>query len=83
MATYFFHEEQCPSGEEDIVELVRYYYDDISTEILTRSFRVAVGNAQTEFVGNDRIPLADLRADLKAKLVERQACRAESERRSA
>ena len=70
MATYFFHEETCPAGHDGVVDLVRYYYDDISAEILTRSFHLFPGNASKEFLDNDRVPLADLRPDLKAHLIE-------------
>jgi len=70
MATYFFHEETLPSGDDGVVKLVRYYYDDISTEILTRSFQLFPAGARKEFLDNDRIPLADLRADLKGELTQ-------------
>jgi len=70
MATYFFHEETSPAGHDGAVKLVRYYYDDISAEILTRSFHLFPGNARREFLDNDRVPLADLRPDLKAQLTE-------------
>lgn len=68
MATFFFHEETLPTGEDGVVELVRYYYDDISAEILTRSFRLSLATARKTFLDNERIPLADLRADLKTEL---------------
>lgn len=83
MATYFFHEERRSTGEEGVLELVRYYYDDISAEILTRSFRIVSRTAEKEFLRNDRIPLADLRADLKAQLLQLLGRRAGSERRAA
>lgn len=68
MATSFFHEETLPTDDHTIMELVRYYYDDISAEILTRSFRLFPATAGREFLNNERIPFADLRADLKVVL---------------
>jgi hypothetical protein len=68
MATYLFHEETCPTGHDGVVKLVRYYYDDISAEILTRSFHLFPG--RREFLDNDRVPLADLRPDVKTHLTE-------------
>ncbi len=69
MATSFFHEETLPTDDNTVVELVRYYYDDISAEVLTRSFRLFPETAGREFIDNNRIPLADLRADLKVVLI--------------
>jgi hypothetical protein len=68
MATSFFHEEILPTDDNTVMEMVRYYYDDISAEVLTRSFRLFPATAGREFLDNDRIPLADLRADLKVVL---------------
>ena len=68
MATFFFHEETCPGEQDGVVKLVRYYYDDISAEILTRSFHLLFPGNVKEFLDNDRVPLADLRPDLKVKL---------------
>ena len=68
MATSFFHEETLPTDDNTVMEQVRYYYDDISAEILTRSFHLFPATAERTFLENDRIPLADLRADLKAML---------------
>ena len=68
MATSFFHEETFPAADHTVMKLVRYYYDDISAEILTRSFHVFPATGGKEFLDNDRIPLADLRADLKVML---------------
>jgi hypothetical protein len=70
MATFFFHEETFPTGEEGRIKLVRYYYDDISAEILTRSFHLFSATARKTFLGNDRVPFADLRTDLKTALTE-------------
>ena len=70
MATFFFHEETCPTGEDGVSMLVRYYYDDISAEILTRSFHIFSNRPKKEFLDNDRIALADLRADLKRQLTK-------------
>jgi len=70
MATYFFHEETGPMGHDGAVKLVRFYYDDISAEILTRSFHLFSGNARREFLDNDRVPLANLQPDVKAHLTE-------------
>ena len=49
---------------------MRYYFDDIAGEVLTRSFRVFASGAHTEFIDNERIPFADLRVDLKSHLLE-------------
>ena len=68
MATSFFHEETLPTDDNTVMELVRYYYDDISAEVLTRSFHLVPATAERTFLENDRIPLADLRADLKVVL---------------
>jgi hypothetical protein len=68
MATSFFHEETLPTDDNTVMELARYYYDDISAEILTRSFHLFPATAERKFLENDRIPLADLRADLKVVL---------------
>lgn len=70
MATSFFHEETLPADDAGKTTLVRYYYDDIASEVLTRSFRIFAEPARTEFIDNERIPFADLRVDLKAQLVE-------------
>jgi hypothetical protein len=70
MATSFFHEETLVPDSAGNATLVRYYFDDISTEVLTRSFRLFRDPARTEFIDNERIPFADLRADLKARLLE-------------
>lgn len=69
MATSFFHEETISSDDHTVMELVRYYYDDISAEVLTRSFHLTPAKAEKTFLENDRIPLADLRPDLKAVLI--------------
>jgi hypothetical protein len=74
MATSFFHEETLPAGDAGAVTLVRYYFDDIAGEVLTRSFHV-FGAARTEFIDNERIPFADLRVDLKTRLLEFLALR--------
>jgi hypothetical protein len=70
MATSFFHEETLPRDGAGNMTLVRYYFDDISSEVLTRSFRLFADPARTEFIDNERIPFADLRPDLKARLLE-------------
>jgi hypothetical protein len=69
MATYFFHEETSPADRDGVVTQVRYYYDDISAEILSRSFHLLPGGRR-EFLENDRVPLADLRPDVKAQLTD-------------
>ena len=69
MATSFFHEETLPPDDAGNATLVRYYYDDIAGEVLTRSFRLFALAARTEFIDNERIPFADLRADLKTRLL--------------
>lgn len=68
MATYFFHEETESTGAGN-AKLVRYYYDDISAEIITRSFRLALETGEKTFIDNDLIPFADLRPDLKTRLI--------------
>jgi hypothetical protein len=70
MATSFFHEETIVGDQGGNATLVRYYFDDISSEVLTRSFRLFADPDRTEFIDNERIPFADLRADLKAQLLE-------------
>jgi hypothetical protein len=67
MATYFFYEDTS-NADDGAMNIVRYYYDDISEDILTRSFRLPPKAVRKEFLGNHLIPLADLRADVKAKL---------------
>ncbi len=69
MATSFFHEETIPTDDVTVMELVRYYYDDISAVILTRSFRIVPTTTKREFLDNGHIPFADLRADLKILLI--------------
>lgn len=59
--------------------IVRYYFDDIAGEALTRSFRFFAPEARTEFIDNERIAFADIRADVKARLLECLAQRARSE----
>ena len=70
MATSFFHEETLAPDGIGSVTLVRYYFDDIAGEVLTRSFRVFAESARTEFIDTERIPFADLRADLKTQLLD-------------
>lgn len=81
MGTYFFHEQTSPDTEDGARDIVRYYYDDISEEILTRSFRLFPKTVQKEFLGNDRIPLADATPDVKAKLKHFLYQRMEEEQR--
>jgi len=69
MATSFFHEETIPTDDDTVMELVRYYYDDISAVVLTRSFHLFPATAEREFLDNGHIPFADLRADLKVLLI--------------
>ena len=38
MGTYFFYEDTS-DVDDGAMSIVRYYYDDISEDILTRSFR--------------------------------------------
>jgi hypothetical protein len=83
MATFFFHEETFRTGEEGLVRLVRYYYDDISAEILTRSFHLSLATARKTFLDNERIPLADLRADVKTELTRFLSRRLEKDLRLA
>ena len=70
MATFFFHEETLPVDDAGTTTLVRYYFDDIGGEVLTRSFRLFPAAGRTEFIDNERIPFADLRLDLKRRLIE-------------
>jgi hypothetical protein len=65
------------------MKIVRYYYDDISEDILTRSFRLPRTAVRKEFLGNHLIPLADLPADVKAKLKDFLYRRMQDERRQA
>jgi hypothetical protein len=83
MATWFFHEETLDSKKTGEMTLVRYYFDDISSEVITRSFRLFPAHAQTEFIDNERIPFADLRPDVKTRLVECMAQRGRSDLRLA
>ena len=69
MATSFFHEETLPPDDAGNATLVRYYFDDIAAEVLTRSFRLLPSSAKTEFIDNERIGFADLRPDLKTHLL--------------
>jgi hypothetical protein len=81
MSTLFFHEQTAPDDEDGARVIVRYYYDDISEDILTRSFRLFPKTVQKEFLGNGLIPLADLRADVKDKLKDFLYRRMQEERR--
>jgi hypothetical protein len=83
MGTYFFHEDTSPDAEDGTRGVVRYYYDDISEEILTRSFRLWPKRGQKQFLGNHLIPLADLPADVKAKLKDFLSERRQAERSQA
>jgi hypothetical protein len=83
MGTYFFHEDTSSSVDDGAMKIVRYYYDDISEEILTRSFRLLPKTVRKEFLGNDRIAVADLEADVKAKLKDFLYRRIQKERRQA
>ncbi|WP_447987479.1 hypothetical protein [Nitrospira sp. Nam74] len=81
MSTLFFHEQTEPDAEDGARDVVRYYYDDIAEEILIRSFRLFPKTVRKEFLGNDRIAVADLRADVKEKLKEFLYRRLQEERR--
>ena len=70
MATSFFHEETLPLDDLGNATLVRYYFDDITGEVITRSFYLLAVSGRTEFIDNERIPFADLRVDLKPRLIE-------------
>ncbi|HKN86792.1 MAG TPA: hypothetical protein VJV04_08035 [Nitrospiraceae bacterium] len=83
MSTLFFHEQTAPDAEDGSRLVVRYYYDDISEDILTRSFRLFPKTVQKEFLGNGLIPLADLPADVKAKLKDFLFRRMQEEQRQA
>ena len=83
MATRFFHEETSSDSEDGAMSMVRYYYDDISEEILTRSFRLPPKAVRKEFLGNHLIPLADLPAAVKATLKTFLYERMQEERRQA
>jgi hypothetical protein len=83
MGTYFFHEDTSSSADGGAMKIVRYYYDDISEDILTRSFRLPRTAVRKEFLGNHLIPLADLPADVKAKLKDFLYRRMQDERRQA
>ena len=81
MGTYFFHEETSAQTDDGAMSIVRYYYDDISEEILIRSFRLPQKAVRKEFLGNEMIPLAELTADVKAKLKAFLFERAQAEQR--
>jgi len=83
MATWFFHEETFGPDDTGNMTIVRYYFDDIAGEALTRSFRFFTPEARTEFIDNERIPFADLRADVKTRLVTLMAQRERSDLRLA
>jgi hypothetical protein len=83
MATYFFYEDTSSNADDGAMSIVRYYYDDISEEIFTRSFRLPPKAVRKEFLGNHLIPLADLRADVKSKLKDFLYRRMQDERRQA
>lgn len=81
MGTYFFHEETLPESADGAKDVIRYYYDDISEDILIRSFRFFSKTIRKEFLGTHRFPLADLRADVKAALHDFLFQRMQAERR--
>jgi hypothetical protein len=81
MGTYFFHEDTASDSDDGAMSIVRYYYDDISEDILTRSFRLVPKAVRKEFLGNHLIPLADLPADVKNKLKDFLYRRMQAERR--
>ena len=81
MGTYFFHEDTSSDANDGAMNIVRYYYDDISENILTRSFRLPPKAVRKEFLGNHLIPLADLPLDVKAKLKDFLYRRMQDERR--
>ena len=83
MGTYFFHEQTLPDAQDGSRDLVRYYYDDISDEFLTWSFRLIPKTVRKEFLGNHLMPLADLQADVKSKLKDFLYRRMQTERRHA
>ena len=68
MATFFFYEETFPTGTPDLMRLNRYYYNDISAEVLLRSFHLCPATARHLFLDDQHIPIANLRTDLKAIL---------------
>ena len=70
MATSFFYEETLPIGGSDMLTLHRYYYNDISAQILVRSFHLLPANVGPIFLHDEHIPLADLRTDLKTVLTQ-------------
>ena len=82
MATFYFHEETLGPDEAGRKTLVRYYFDDISSEVLTRSFRL-FPDARTEFLDNERIPFADLHIDVKRRLLHCLAQREQTDLRLA
>jgi hypothetical protein len=79
MATWFFHEETLGPDDRGTMTIVRYYFDDIAGEALTRSFHFHTPEARTEFIDNERIAFADLRTDVKTRLIEYMARRKRSE----
>lgn len=83
MATFFFYEETIPTGDSDMLKLHRYYYNDISAQVLVRSFHLLPANLRQIFLDDEHIPLADLRTDLKAVLTRFLCDRQRQEKRSA
>ena len=68
MGTYFFHEQTLPDAQDGSRDLVRYYYDDISDEILTWSFRLIPKTVRKEFFGDHLMPrLTSGRRKIKIK----------------
>ncbi len=68
MATSFFYEETLPTEDSDMMKLHRYYYNDISAEVLVRSFHLLPANSGRIFLDDEHIPLANLRSDIKIVL---------------
>ena len=51
MGTYFFHEDTSLNADDGAMSIVRYYYDDISEDILIRSFRLPPTAGQAAAIG--------------------------------
>ena len=83
MATFFFHEETFSTGDPNLLRLHRYYYNDISAEVLLRSFHRGLATPGQQFVGDQHIPIANLRTDLKAVLTQFLSNRQRQERLAA
>ena len=74
MAVHLFYEETkpraVPEGTGDAhLEIDRYYYDDISDEVLIRSFQSdAARSRPPTFLAEDRVPLSEVSEDIRPRM---------------